>query len=241
MCSKIRMYYIEVAIKEKNDEPLTITISKEDMLKGPSELQQSKSNNDHGNDNDNDDSGARKTETSNENKGVTEPLLSNIIDNVTLTPGTNNDVHTQTHARVEDCNAEEIEMSTMNTSVTEKEVMSTILEAVRNLSREDRRHPRITFLDFGGQSMYYAFHQIYLSPKTFYVLVLDMSKNPDEKVNATEDTCGGQFESWTYKGMFMKRVHNIIDLNNIIYCTLSKLYIVSRLLQVLAEIHRQFQ
>lgn len=62
MCSKIRMYYIEVAIKEKNDEPLTITISKEDMLKGPSELQQSKSNNDHGNDNDNDDSGARKTD-----------------------------------------------------------------------------------------------------------------------------------------------------------------------------------
>lgn len=122
---------------------------------------------------------------------------------------------TQTHAHVEDCNAEEIEMSTMNTSVTEKEVMSTILEAVRNLSREDRRHPRITFLDFGGQSMYYAFHQIYLSPKTFYVLVLDMSKSPDEKVNATEDTCGGQFESWTYKGMFMKRVHNIIDLNTL--------------------------
>lgn len=183
----------------------------------------------------------QEKQTSNENKGVTEPLLSNIIDNVTLTPGTNNDVHTQTHAHVEDCNAEEIEMSTMNTSVTEKEVMSTILEAVRNLSREDRRHPRITFLDFGGQSMYYAFHQIYLSPKTFYVLVLDMSKSPDEKVNATEDTCGGEFESWTYKGMFMKRVHNIIDLNNIIYCTLSKLYIGSRLLQVLAEIHRQFQ
>lgn len=89
----------------------------------------------------------------------------------------------------------------MNSSVTEKEVMSTILDAVRNLSRENRRNPRITFLDFGGQSMYYAFHQIYLSPKTFYILVLDMSKNPDEKVNVAEYTCGGQFESWTYKGM----------------------------------------
>lgn len=28
-----------------------------------------------------------------------------------------------------------------------------------------------------------------------------MSKSPDEKVNVAEDTCGGQFESWTYKGM----------------------------------------
>lgn len=49
--------------------------------------------------------------------------------------------------------------------------------------------------------MYYAFHQIYLSPKTFYILVLDMSKSPVEKVNIAEDTFGRQFESWTYKGV----------------------------------------
>lgn len=64
----------------------------------------------------------------------------------------------------------------------------------------------------------------------FYVLVLDMLKSLDEKVNVIEDICGGQFEFWIYKGMFMKRVYNIIDLNNIIYCMLLKLYIGFRLL-----------
>lgn len=34
MCFKIRMYYIEVVIKEKNDEFFIIIILKEDMLKG---------------------------------------------------------------------------------------------------------------------------------------------------------------------------------------------------------------
>lgn len=202
--AKIEMFYIEVAIKKKNDEPQTITISKEDMLKVPSEFKQSELNNDHGNDKeneDNDESGASKTDTYKENDGVTEPLLANVTDNETSTPGRNNAAHTQTQSHVAHGNAEEIEIPTMNTSATEQEVMSTILDAVRNLSRENRRNPRITFLDFGGQSMYYAFHQIYLSPKTFYILVLDMSKNPDEKVNVAEDTCGGQFESWTYKGM----------------------------------------
>lgn len=49
------MFYIEVAIKKKNDEPQTITISKEDMLKVPSEFKQSELNNDHGNDKENED------------------------------------------------------------------------------------------------------------------------------------------------------------------------------------------
>lgn len=53
--AKIEMFYIEVAIKKKNDEPQTITISKEDMLKVPSEFKQSELNNDHGNDKENED------------------------------------------------------------------------------------------------------------------------------------------------------------------------------------------
>lgn len=173
--------------------------------------QKSELNNDHGNyeeNKDNDDSGATKTETSKENKGVTEPLLHK--DNKSSTPGTKNVLQTQTQVHAAYDNAEEIDFHTMNTSVTEKEAMLTILDAVRNLSRENRRHPRITFLDFGGQSMYYAFHQIYLSPKTFYILVLDMSKSLDEKVHVTEDTCGGQFESWTYKGMLLN-LYNVLD------------------------------
>lgn len=37
-----------------------------------------------------------------------------------------------------------------------------------------------------------------------------MSKSLDEKVHVTEDTCGGQFESWTYKGMLLD-LYNVLD------------------------------
>lgn len=195
------MFYIEVAQMKKDDEPLIMTISKEDMLKVPSELHQSEFNHDHGIDKeneDNDDNGASKTDTIGENEDYTKSLLRNATDNIASKLGTYNDVYAHAQAHVRYGKAEEIDIATMNSFDTEK---VTILDAVRNLSRKDRRHPRITLLDFGGQSMYYAFHQIFLSPKTFYILVLDMSKSLDEKVNETEDTCGGQFEFWTYKGM----------------------------------------
>lgn len=79
----------------------------------------------------------------------------------------------------------------------EKYAMSKILEALEQLNENPR--PRITFIDFAGQSMYYAFHQIYLSPKTCYILVVDMTKGYDEKVD-TDETVTSRFVSWTYKG-----------------------------------------
>lgn len=79
----------------------------------------------------------------------------------------------------------------------EKYAMSKIMEALGQLNKNPR--PRITFIDFAGQSIYYAFHQIYLSPKTCYILVLDMTKSLDEKVDSDE-TVGSRFVSWTYKG-----------------------------------------
>lgn len=82
--------------------------------------------------------------------------------------------------------------------------MSEILDAVKKIPNENQKHPRITFVDFGGQSVYYAFHQIFLSPKTFYILVVDMTKRPDEKVHETEDKCGSRFLTWTYKGNLIK-------------------------------------
>ncbi|XP_062613007.1 uncharacterized protein LOC134274794 [Saccostrea cucullata] len=74
-------------------------------------------------------------------------------------------------------------------------------------------HPKklVTFLDFAGQCVYYACHQIYLSPRAFYLLVVDMSKDlqepVDEKVNDQEGT---MFENWTYEDYFvfwMKSLH----------------------------------
>lgn len=79
----------------------------------------------------------------------------------------------------------------------EEYAMSKIMEALEQLNKNPR--PRITFIDFAGQSIYYAFHQIYLSPKTCYILVVDMTKGYDKKVD-TDETVTSRFVSWTYKG-----------------------------------------
>ena len=85
--------------------------------------------------------------------------------------------------------------------------MNTIMKAVRYLS-EHPRNSRITFLDFAGESIYYVSHQIYLSPKTVYILVVDMSKEPDDKESKTPENKLTRFESWTYKGTFIVNVFN---------------------------------
>lgn len=82
--------------------------------------------------------------------------------------------------------------------------MTSIMVTVKKLSREGNERKKITFLDFAGQSIYYAFHQIYLSCATFSILVVDMTKNPEDQCEATNvsdgDFCCSQFDSWTYKG-----------------------------------------
>lgn len=93
-------------------------------------------------------------------------------------------------------------------SDNEQYAMSKILDVVKQLSDETHLRPRITFLDFAGQSLYYAFHQFYLSPKTCYILVMDMTKCLDEQEREKDGKAGGYFESYTYKGN--------LDLNNLL-------------------------
>ena len=87
--------------------------------------------------------------------------------------------------------------------------MASITDVVQKLSREGDERKTITFLDFAGQSIYYAFHQIYLSGATFSILVVDMSKefeDPCKPTNVSDDDfCCSRFESWTYKGNKYKR------------------------------------
>lgn len=81
--------------------------------------------------------------------------------------------------------------------------VSEIMDYVRAMSGTDYLGPQITFLDFAGQKIYYSYHQIYLSPGTFYILVVDMTKQLDEIVEVPENDEQGctRFESWTYKGI----------------------------------------
>lgn len=84
----------------------------------------------------------------------------------------------------------------------EKDAMAKIMDAIEQIDKNPG--PRITFIDFAGQSQYYAFHQIYLSPKAVYILIVDMTKSLDEKVTDTDGKFGSRFESWTYKGTWNK-------------------------------------
>ncbi|XP_061177437.1 probable serine/threonine-protein kinase roco4 [Saccostrea echinata] len=69
----------------------------------------------------------------------------------------------------------------------------------------------LSVMDFGGQCAYYACHQIYLSRRAFYLLVIDMSKSFKEKVD--ESLCeqrGTMFADWTYGEyvlFWLKSVH----------------------------------
>ncbi|XP_061192122.1 uncharacterized protein LOC133200321 [Saccostrea echinata] len=65
----------------------------------------------------------------------------------------------------------------------------------------------ISMTDFAGQVAYYACHQIYLSRRAFYLVVMDMSKGLDEVVH-TQDTDrhnpkGSLFHGRAYKDYFL--------------------------------------
>ncbi|XP_062579701.1 probable serine/threonine-protein kinase pats1, partial [Saccostrea cucullata] len=58
----------------------------------------------------------------------------------------------------------------------------------------------LTFFDFGGQCAYYACHQIYLTRRAFYIVVVDASKDLDQVVDKEVcDQTDTVFSGWTYK------------------------------------------
>ncbi|XP_061193258.1 uncharacterized protein LOC133201472 [Saccostrea echinata] len=77
----------------------------------------------------------------------------------------------------------------------------------------------LTFFDFGGQSAYYACHQIYLTRRAFYVVVVDASKRLDQKVDKSVcDQDGSVFSEWTYGDYFVfwiKSIHTYCGSDNI--------------------------
>ena len=54
-----------------------------------------------------------------------------------------------------------------------------MLQEEENASHEDSIH--LVLWDFGGQSVYYGTHPIFLTEKAIYILVSDLSRDPDEK------------------------------------------------------------
>lgn len=76
-----------------------------------------------------------------------------------------------------------------------------ITDDYKNLPSENIIRPLITFLDIPGPSLYYAFHQTYSSPKTCYIMVVDMTKSPNDQVleHVDEIDCS-RTKPWKYQG-----------------------------------------
>ncbi|XP_062619705.1 probable serine/threonine-protein kinase pats1 [Saccostrea cucullata] len=76
----------------------------------------------------------------------------------------------------------------------------------------------LTFFDFGGQSAYYACHQIYLTRRAFYVVVVDASKRLDQVVDQKVcDQVDSVFAGWTYGDYFVfwiKSIHTYCGSDN---------------------------
>ncbi|XP_062611413.1 uncharacterized protein LOC134273234 [Saccostrea cucullata] len=77
----------------------------------------------------------------------------------------------------------------------------------------------LTMFDFGGQCAYYACHQIYLTRRAFYVVVVDASKRLDQKVDKEVcDQNGSVFSGWTYGNYFafwIRSIHTYCGSDNV--------------------------
>ncbi|XP_061171149.1 uncharacterized protein LOC133180698 [Saccostrea echinata] len=66
----------------------------------------------------------------------------------------------------------------------------------------DEPEKKISMVDFAGQCSYYSSHQIFLSPRAFFILVLNMEKKFNEMVG--EEVCSQErsiYKGWTYRGL----------------------------------------
>ncbi|XP_056015762.1 uncharacterized protein LOC125676826 [Ostrea edulis] len=76
----------------------------------------------------------------------------------------------------------------------------------------------LSVFDFGGQCVYYACHQIYLTRRAFYMVVVDASKHLDQVVDAEVcDQDGTVFSGWKYEDYFVfwiKSIHTYCSMEN---------------------------
>ncbi|XP_062588154.1 uncharacterized protein LOC134249801 [Saccostrea cucullata] len=109
---------------------------------------------------------------------------------------------------------ENVEMPSSSMDHTEEEntveVMASLIsseapamvkeEIFQKILSEKEKLPTVSMLDFAGQLAYYACHQIYVTPKAFFILVLDMTKKFEDVVDREKNNQEGSiFSVWTYK------------------------------------------
>ncbi|XP_062575899.1 probable serine/threonine-protein kinase pats1, partial [Saccostrea cucullata] len=87
------------------------------------------------------------------------------------------------------------------TSVLSSEAQAMVeYDIFEKILSEKEKFPTVSMLDFAGQLAYYACHQIYVTPKAFFILVLDMTKRFEDVVSKEKDNQEESiFSVWTYK------------------------------------------
>lgn len=71
-----------------------------------------------------------------------------------------------------------------------------------NNSYKDSSEQTISLLDFAGKCGYYNFYPTYFNQRSFFILVIDLTKSLDSVVEDTGGE-GTSFEQWTYKGRIL--------------------------------------
>ncbi|XP_056016434.1 uncharacterized protein LOC125676855 isoform X2 [Ostrea edulis] len=89
-----------------------------------------------------------------------------------------------------------------------------VLKALQEETKKEGKK-LLSIVDFAGQCAYYACHQVYLSRRAFYLLVIDMSKPFSEIVDPRVcEQQGTVFMDWTYGEyvlFWMKSIHTYCD------------------------------
>ncbi|XP_062592009.1 uncharacterized protein LOC134253502 [Saccostrea cucullata] len=104
------------------------------------------------------------------------------------------------------------------------------------LHHSSRGTKLISMTDFAGQVAYYACHQVYLSRRAFYIVVIDMSKGLEDEVRHYEtdrhNPEGSLFHSWKYKDYFHFWLQSIQT-----YCDVGKTHIILESTESKANFH----
>ena len=67
----------------------------------------------------------------------------------------------------------------------------------------------LSLLDFAGHSAYYACHHIFFSPRAFFILVVDMTKELSSVATEACRTEGLIYSEWTYAGRYSSCARNL--------------------------------
>ena len=79
----------------------------------------------------------------------------------------------------------------------------------------------LNMFDFGGQCAYYACHQIYLTRRAFYMVVVDASKRLGQVVDKEVcDQAGTVFSGWSYGGDRLIYIEHNVKLESQSYVSL---------------------